>query len=80
MNTFDLVVIVAPGSTFATVLLSGSLAPANGLLAFATLIGLHFVVTWLSVRSCAVNNFVKAEPTLLLHRGRFLRRAMELER
>lgn len=80
MNAFDLVVTVALGSTLATVLLSKSVALANGVLAFALLIGLQFAITWLSVRSSAVRNFVKAEPTLLLHRGRFLRGAMKLER
>ncbi len=80
MNAFDLVVTVALGSTLATVLLSENVALANGVLAFALLIGLQFTVTWLSVRSSAVRNFVKAEPTLLLHRGQFLRRAMKVER
>ena len=80
MNAFDLVVTVALGSTLATVLLSKNVALANGVLAFALLIGLQFAITWLSVRSSAVRNFVKAEPTLLLHRGRFLRGAMKFER
>lgn len=80
MNAFDLVVTVALGSTLATVLLSKSVALANGIAAFALLIGLQFAITWLSTRSSAVRDFVKAEPTMLLHRGRFLRRAMKLER
>ena len=80
MNAFDLVVTVALGSTLATVLLSKNVALANGVLAFALLIGLQFAITWLSVRSPAVHNFVKAEPILLLHQGRFLRRAMKHER
>ncbi|MDP8925344.1 MAG: DUF421 domain-containing protein, partial [Actinomycetota bacterium] len=80
MNAFDLVVTVALGSTLATVLLSKSVSLANGMLAFALLISLQFAITWLSVRSPAVRNLVKAEPTLLLHRGRFLRMAMKLER
>ena len=80
MNAFDLVVTVALGSTLATVLLSSSVALANGVLAFALLIGLQFAITWLSARSSAVGNFVKAEPTMLLHRGRFLRNTMKRER
>ncbi|MDP8925647.1 MAG: DUF421 domain-containing protein, partial [Actinomycetota bacterium] len=80
MNAFDLVVTVALGSTLATVLLSQSVSLVNGVLAFALLIGLQFAITWLSVRSPTVRNFAKAEPTLLLHQGRFLRRAMKLER
>ncbi|RZJ88157.1 MAG: DUF421 domain-containing protein, partial [Hymenobacter sp.] len=42
MNAFDLIVTVALGSTLATVLLSKSVALADGLLAFALLIGLQF--------------------------------------
>lgn len=80
MNAFDLVVTVALGSTLATVLLSTDVALANGVLAFTLLIGLQLTITWLSVRSSMVRNFVKAEPTLLLHRGRFLRGAMKRER
>ncbi len=80
MNAFDLIVTVALGSTLATVLLSKDVALLEGVLAFALLIFLQFVITWLSVRSEAVQGFVKAEPALLLHRGRFLHHAMRAER
>jgi uncharacterized membrane protein YcaP (DUF421 family) len=72
MNAFDLVVTVALGSTLATVILSKDVALAEGVAAFAVLIGLQFVITWLSVRSAAVRRLVKAEPTLLFYRGQFL--------
>jgi uncharacterized membrane protein YcaP (DUF421 family) len=80
MNAFDLVVTVALGSTLATILLTKDVALAEGVLAFALLIALQFLITWLSVRSATVRRFVKAEPTLLLHRGRFLEQAMQAER
>ena len=80
MNAFDLVVTVALGSTLATVLLSTSVALVRGVLAFALLIGLQFALTWLSVRSQVVRGFIKAEPTLLVHKGRFLRGVMKRER
>ncbi len=72
MNAFDFVVTIALGSTLATILLSKDVALAEGLLALALLIGLQFVITWLSVRSPTVNRLVKAEPALLFHRGHFL--------
>src|SRR5688572_1841084 len=75
MNAFDLVVTVALGSTLAIVLLSREIALAEGLAAFALLVGLQFVITWLSVRSSAVESLVKSEPALLLYRGQFLREA-----
>ena len=80
MNAFDLVVTVALGSTLATILLSSSVALAEGLLAFALLIFLQFAVTWVSVRSRAVRRLVKNEPRLLAYEGEFLHDAMRTER
>lgn len=80
LNAFDLVVTVALGSTLATILLSKDVALAEGLMAFALLITLQFVIAWLSVRSQFVSNLVKTEPTLLLHRGEFLPAALRRAR
>ena len=80
LNAFDLVVTVALGSTLATVLLSKSVALAEGVLALGLLILLQYLIAWLSVRSPQFQALIKAEPTLLLHRGRFLERAMKAER
>jgi uncharacterized membrane protein YcaP (DUF421 family) len=80
LNAFDLVVTVALGSTLATVLLSKSVALAEGILALALLVFLQFVITWLSVRSPGFQAFVKSEPTLILHRGQFLDSAMRAQR
>lgn len=80
LNAFDLVVTVALGSTLATVLLTKSVALADGIVAFALLAGLQYGVAFLSVRSSRFDALVKSEPTLLLHRGRFLGRAMRAQR
>ena len=80
LNAFDLVVTVALGSTLATVLLSKSVALAEGLLGFALLVGLQYAVAWVSVRSPRFGAVVKSEPSLLLHRGRFLEGAMRRQR
>lgn len=80
MSAFDLVVTVALGSTLATIILTKDVALVEGLLAFALLIALQFVVAWLSVRSGAVAGLVKAEPALLARRGDLLRGAMRRER
>jgi uncharacterized membrane protein YcaP (DUF421 family) len=79
MNAFDLVVTVALGSTLATVLLSKTIALAEGLLALALLVFVQFAVTWSSVRSSTVQRLVKDEPRLLFYEGRFLRDAMRVE-
>lgn len=80
MNAFDLVVTVAIGSTLATVMLSKTVALAEGVLALALLIALQFSITWLSVRSPALDRLVKSEPVLLQHRRRFLSGAMRAAR
>jgi uncharacterized membrane protein YcaP (DUF421 family) len=80
LNAFDLVVTVALGSTLATVLLNRSVALAEGVLAFALLIGLQWVIAWLSIRSDSFQALIKSEPRLLAHRGGLLRGAMRAER
>ncbi|MGK7865426.1 DUF421 domain-containing protein [Falsiroseomonas sp. E2-1-a4] len=80
LNAFDLVVTVALGSTLATVLLNRSVSLAEGLVALLLLIGLQFLVAWLSVRSARFSDLVKSEPTLLLHHGRLLETAMRNQR
>ena len=80
MNAFDFVVTVALGSTLATILLSSDVALAEGLAAFATLIGVQFAITWLSVHTDWVLRLVKSEPSLLAFRGEPLRDAMVAQR
>jgi uncharacterized membrane protein YcaP (DUF421 family) len=80
LNAFDLVVTVALGSTLATVLLSKTVALAEGVLALCLLVALQYAIAWLSVRSQRFEGLIKAEPTLLVHRGRFLAAAMRAER
>lgn len=80
MNAFDLVVTVALGSTLSTILVSRQTGVADGLTALALLIGLQYAVAWLSVRWPDFKKLVKGEPTLLLHRGHYLRGAMRRQR
>ncbi|MEP7187788.1 MAG: YetF domain-containing protein [Roseiflexaceae bacterium] len=80
MNAFDFVVTVALGSILATILLSKDVALAEGILAFALLIGLQFVVAWFSVRSAALRRLVKSEPCLLLYQGAYLHNVLRAER
>ncbi len=79
LNAFDFVVTVALGSTLATVLLSSSVALAEGVLALALLVGLPYGVAWASVRSRRVERLVKSEPQLVYRHG-FLSGAMRRER
>lgn len=80
MNAFDLVVTVALGSTLATVLLSKTVALAEGVLAFVLLASLQFIVAWSSLRSHTVEKVAKSSPRLLLSDGDLQWAAMRDER
>ncbi|MBI1407551.1 MAG: DUF421 domain-containing protein [Caulobacter sp.] len=80
LNAFDLVVTVALGSTFATVLLSKDIALSEGVLAFLLLVGLQFVVAWGSKRWSSVADLGKSAPRAVLVDGAFREDAMRSER
>ena len=80
MNAFDLVVTVALGSTFATVLLSRDVPLADGVVAFVVLIGMQFLITAASRRWRRVAHAVRSEPRALLYRGRILPESLRAER
>lgn len=80
LNAFDLVVTVALGSTLSAILLQESVALAEGLTAFATLILLQFLVTFTSVRSRRFARAVRSEPALLVRGGEVLEKAAKRER
>ncbi len=80
LNAFDFIVTVALGSTLATVVLSGTVAWAEGALALGLLAALQFVVAWLSVRAPRVRGAVTAAPTILFRDGRPDRAALCRER
>lgn len=80
MNAFDLVVTVALGSILGSTVLMRDVPLLDGLVAFAVLILLQFVVTWAQVRSETVQRMIKATPRLLYYHGDFLDAAMRRER
>ena len=80
MNAFDWVVTVAMGSTLATTLLAKDVAYLEGALAFGLLLGLQYLVSWLSVRSRQFRKLIKARPALLFYKGEFLDEALTKER
>ena len=80
LNVFDFLVTIALGSTLASVILTKSVSLAQGVAGFCVLIVLQYAITWVSVRWPAFENLVKAEPTLLLHNGRYLDGALKAQR
>lgn len=72
LNAFDFIVTVAIGSTFGTLLLSRDTALVDGIAAFAVLIGMQHVVSWLSMKSAKIKKMVKNEPILLYYKGDYM--------
>ena len=79
-NMFDFVITIAFGSVLASMLISKTVALAQGALAFAVLIVLQFVVTYLSVRSERFQSVIKAQPSILYYEGTYYRDRMRRER
>jgi uncharacterized membrane protein YcaP (DUF421 family) len=79
-NAFDLVVTVALGSTFATVLVSGQTSLAQGVVGFAVLVGLQRAVAWVAVRWPPFRRWIKSDARLLLHDGTIDAQALRDER
>jgi len=80
MNAFDFVVTIALGSTLATIILSKQTALAEGVVAFALLISLQYLVTWSSARAPWIKRIVTGEPRLLFHDGHYLGAEMKRAR
>ncbi len=80
LNAFDLVVTVALGSILATILLNEDVALAEGMVAYATLIVLQWLVAWTSVRWKGWAKTVRAEPTVLARDGAPIAAALRRER
>jgi uncharacterized membrane protein YcaP (DUF421 family) len=80
LNAFDFVVVVAIGAAFGRVLTARHVALAEAIAAFALLVALQFVISWLQIRFRSVHRLVMAGPTLLFYRGEYLLDAMREER
>ncbi|MDQ3233646.1 MAG: DUF421 domain-containing protein [Pseudobdellovibrionaceae bacterium] len=80
MNSFDMVVTIALGSTLSSIILSKSVALMEGLTALLLLILLQYCISWSAIRFNWVNRVIKNEPTLLVRKGQLLKKAMKQER
>ncbi len=80
MNAIDLIVIVSIGSILATMLLSKSVALAEGITALSLLLFLQFAISWISVRFTSFHGLVQPEPALLYHNDTFMDEALKRQR
>lgn len=80
MNAFDFIVTVALGSTLATMLLSKDVPLLEGIVGFAVLAILQFLISSLARRTHWFEAILKSEPRILLRDGIFDVRALRAER
>ena len=75
MNMFDFVVTVALGSMLANVALAGT-PLIDALFAISMLLGLQYLISWLSVHYDKFDEFIKPPPTLVMYDGEYIERAL----
>jgi uncharacterized membrane protein YcaP (DUF421 family) len=80
MNAFDFIVTIALGSALSATILDENISLAEGVTAFAVLIGAQYVITWLSFRSSGFRDLMKASPRMVYYQGDFLHGPMRSER
>jgi uncharacterized membrane protein YcaP (DUF421 family) len=80
MNAFDFVITVAIGAVFGRALTASAVSLSEALLAFALLVSLQYVVTWIQFRSPLFERVVTNPPALLYFQGEFLRTEMRRQR
>lgn len=77
LNNFDWIIMVAVGSLAASGILLDDVAVLDGLTAILVLAICQYLTSSLTRRSERIARIVKTQPTLLMHRGEFMRDAMD---
>ena len=78
LNAFDFVVTVSLGSTLSSVMLA-KVTLAEGVIAFIIIIGLQYLLAYLTTKSNTLEKIINCSPTLLFYDGQFLYDAMNRE-
>jgi|TARA_R100000501_G_scaffold10060_1_gene19843 uncharacterized membrane protein YcaP (DUF421 family) len=80
MNNFDWIITVAVGSLAASGILLKGVSILDATLAILVLGGLQWLTTLGVLNSRIFRKLVRADPRLLVHKGKFLKNAMRRER
>lgn len=80
MNNFDWIVTVAMGSMVASSVVVEDVTVADALVGIGGLLLMQYLVTRVLLHSSAAHKLFRAEPRLLLYRGRLLEENLRLER
>jgi len=79
-NMFDFIIMVSIGSVFGRILTAQEVPLAEACVAYALLMGLHYVVSWTRSRLPGVASVLDARPAMLFYRGSFMTEAMRKHR
>ncbi|MGJ3251614.1 MAG: DUF421 domain-containing protein [Elainellaceae cyanobacterium] len=79
-NAFDFIVTIAFGSILGSILLLRDISLIQGVFGFALLVVLQFGISWLSVHTKGVKEWVKGTPVLLVYRGEIQQQTLRHER
>ena len=72
LNAFDLIVSVSMGSVLATTITSTDLTLVDGIVGFAVLAGMQYLVAWMSSKKPSARTVITANPTVLVRDGELL--------
>jgi hypothetical protein len=72
MNAFDMVVTVAVGSSFSSAVMTKNISLADGVAAFILLLVLQRLFATLSIHLGWFGRYLKAQPLLVVYRGKIL--------
>lgn len=79
MTTFDLIVVLVISNAVQNAMVGSNTSLTGGLVAAATLLVVNGIVWRLGYRSGPVREWVRGEPTLLVHEGALIRKSMDRE-
>jgi uncharacterized membrane protein YcaP (DUF421 family) len=79
MNAFDMIVTVAVGSAFASTVMTKDITLADGVVAFVLLLVLQRLFASLSIHLGWFGRYLKAQPLLVVYRGKILWEAAKKE-
>jgi uncharacterized membrane protein YcaP (DUF421 family) len=79
-NVFDFIISVTIGSVFGRILTAKEVALVEACVAFALLVLLQYLVSWLRIRSRLVSSLVDGDPILLYFDGDYAPSAMRTAR
>lgn len=80
LNNFDWIINIAVGSLAASGILLEDVRILDAAIAIAVLAALQMLTTWAVLKYDFASKVIKAQPTLLTHKGEFLRDAMRKAR